>query len=75
MFKFFNLFSFTARFSKIKKTFTKTIAQAEKLNAMMEEANSEKTKQIEKLQVEITENTDLQAKTQNFITNLTKLVE
>lgn len=74
MIKLFNL-DFATKLGKIKKTFSKAIESAKKLEAQMDESISEKTSQVEELEKEIEEISLVKTQNSNFINNLTKLIE
>ena len=72
--KFFQLFSFSARFARIQKTFVDAIKEAEELNMKMDEAILKEEETIQKKLQKIKDHKDLQDKNKNFITNLTNLI-
>lgn len=78
MLKFFiNLFKsdFTTKHSKIIGSFSKALADAQKLNAEMDKEVLQKQEEIVKIEKEIESIAAIQTKTSKFAENIAKLIE
>lgn len=74
MFNFGLTPNFGSRLDKIRKTFTKAIAQSQKLDAQMEKAAKAKSDAAATLLSEAQAINELKVKNTTFMTNLTNLL-